>query len=331
MLLGSWFHALMQGQGLKQGEAQATLLERPEVIDLGIDNLEPLFTAKYETGADWPAIIHNYIKDYHHAYMVGMDEEIDALPERVWFLYQRYTARWFSEGSFATDKVLGVEVQWERTDETTGIKYGGKVDRVVQREDGMVVLRDHKTTSRTSSSDFRLTNSQMHLYAWGLAPWLHNLTGEEPIAVEYDYAITREPKVRLTKAGNLYKNQTVLDEHALYVLLGDTLKQGDYDYGPDDERFNEHYVKAVEEGNETFFYRRLLPVNETVIRTLLTESNELINHSLLLPEERTPIRNTGMHCDWCQFQSLCVADYYGNDTSELVKDYVLGDPVSETR
>lgn len=315
MLLGSWFHALMQAQGIRQGVVQQSLLSDHKVVDLGFDAIDPvpLDDLGDPTSGDFVADVHRYLLNNVAAYFpTGLDEELDELPGRAWFLYNRYVARWFP--LMQSETVLLVEHEWQR--DTNGVTYGGKVDRVLINADGLLVVRDYKSTGSVPTSNFRLINSQLHLYAWGLAPLLAEYGLGDIMLVEYDYAYTYPPKVRLTKAGRLYKNQPALDTYALAALL----KHEGAD--PESPHFAEHFQRAEEEGNERFFRRSSLPVNEHVVRRLLDEQDILLERAEAMERgDRLPVINPGRHCDWCSFTGLCTATVYGNDTTLLEQEY----------
>jgi hypothetical protein len=328
MLRGSWFHALMAAQGLKQGLAQDTLLIIPTVVDLGHDRLNDVSLVYRDDGYVFitnddreytvdPASVHQMWKDHVSQFMPTGDEKWDALPDEVWFLYRRYIAIYGP--ILMTERVLLVEHQWQRTETSSGLTYGGRVDRVVGSQDGRVIIRDHKTAAMAPSADARLTASQLHLYAWGLAPLLDefDLT---PQAIEFEYIITRKPgSVRLTKAGNLYKNMGVTDEHALV----EGLRALELD--PDDAKWEDARAEAREVGNPTFFHRALMPVNETVVAALLGQGQSAAETMVNLSEGAVPLRATGRHCEWCQFQKVCTGDLYGNDTSPLRAEFGVRD------
>lgn len=312
LLLGSWFHALMYAQGLRQGIMHDTLLMPvPKAMDLGFDGLAPvpLSALPDPESREFTQGVHMHLINEVHDRLPTGDPEIDDLPERVWFLYERYIARHFE--TLISERVLLVEHEWQREDR--GVTYGGKVDRVVQRSDRLVVVRDYKTTSTIPTADFRLANSQLHLYGWGLAPLLdeHGLTVN---LIEYDYAKTYVPSMRLTKAGNLYKNQKVIDEYAAIKMLTDLLE---VDFLPD--QFLGYIEKCREEGDEEFFPRKTMPVNETVIMRLLEEQDVLISRGNSLIEGALPVRNIGRACQYaCDYTALCVGEMYGNDVSPLL-------------
>lgn len=340
LVLGSWFHGLMAAQGLKQGLAQGTLLEVPAAVNLGHDDL------KYApTEGLTPASAHQMWIEEVHAYVPeGVDENWDALPDTVWFLYERYIAA--HKERLVSEEVLLVEHQWSRTEPNSGMVWGGRVDRVVRdRSTGRVIVRDHKTTSSVPDADQRLLNSQLHLYAWGLAPTLagHDL---EVAAVEYDWVYTGGAStVRLTKAGNLYANQGLLDPYALAVLLdravdewnAEQVEKAGEGEEPEvltvmDERFDKERARAEEEGIDQFFRRSLMPINVTVVRNLLAQgvmarnaATDIVAVSSDTDQPLGAMRNVGRHCGWCSFAEVCVGDLYGNDTSLLRENFIARD------
>ena len=327
MLRGSWFHGLMAAQGLKQGLKQDTLLVIPNTVDLGHERLNDVSlipgvgdngyvlvpSGTEEAYAVDPSAVHQMWLDRVMTYMPTGDEAWDKLGKEVWSLYQRYLAVWGPV--LVTERVLLVEHQWQRTETSSGLTYGGRVDRVVGSQDGRVIIRDHKTTAMAPSADARLTASQLHLYAWGLAPLLDEYD-LQPQAIEFEYVITRKPgSVHLTKAGNLYKNMGTVDEYSLV----EGLKALDVD--PEDEKWASAREEAREVGDPTFFHRALMPVNETVVASLLAQGESAAETAVSLSEGATPLRATGRHCEWCQFQKICTGDLYGNDTSPLRAEF----------
>lgn len=322
LLLGSWFHALMYAQGLRQGVTQGTLLHGvPDLMDLGIDGLAPVSPEEMglfvDKGRSFTRAVHAYIMDNFHTYLpTNGEDEVAGMPDFVWNLYCRYMAAHMSE--VLTEEVLGVEVEWTREEkDADGVTrtYGGKVDRIVKRADGLVVIRDYKTTGQKPTSDFRLSNSQLHLYAWGVAPMLaeHDLS---PDLIEYDYALTYPITMRVTKAGALYKNQKVMDD------MGATMLMKEMGLNPTDEKFQPYLQKCREEGNAEFFSRSAMPVNVTVIQNLLSEQERLQTIAEDLRNGAHAVRNRGRHCDYmCPYKAVCVGDLYGNDTSALRAEF----------
>lgn len=346
LVRGSWFHALRAAQGLKQGLKQGTLLEVPTVVNLGHDALSEVSLVQdgsgewcflvedHDDAEPWPVeprAVHEMWLAHVHDFLPTDDEEWEALPDEVWFLYQRYLAAHLDD--LRTEQVLLVEHQWSRVDEFDNIDgepviYGGRVDRVVRNAQGIVVVRDHKTTSQLPAADLRLIDSQLHLYAWGLAPLLDE-HGLEVLGVEYDYARTGLGTVRLTKAGKLYANQAVMDGWAFEELLGKAVAEYNHGGGSlSTEDFSAVITKMYEEGTSQFFIRSLMPVNETVVVGLLDANRRSVEVARSLYDEgpRHPARrNPGRHCSWCEFEKLCTGDLYGNDTSLLRAEFTHRD------
>lgn len=327
LLRGSWFHALMAAQGWMQGVKQGTLVHQPDTIDLGFEGLHDV-AVDWDTHPQGPVIqrkngnyflspdaVHTLILDSVFDFMPkGLDEEMDNLDEEVWLLYQRYVHRWGH--SIAADDVLAVELQWQRTEPQSGITLGGRADRLVRTPDGRVTLRDHKTTSQSPTADVRLSQSQAHLYAWGLAEWLDEHDVGQVEAIEYDYAITRTPgSVRLTKAGNLYKNQATMDEYAFCVGLADLGED------PDDEKWAEAREEMREVGDPKFFHRERVPVSEAVVVNLLDALESADSRAQALSNGAEPVRSTTLMCQWCEFSDVCTAELYDNDASVLLDGF----------
>lgn len=144
-----------------------------------------------------------------------------TMPDEVEDLVRRYLYE--HKDTIKSERVLAVEYRWEREHE--GHMFTGAVDRLVVDERDLVIVRDHKTAAKQPSAVYRLTNSQLHFYAWGISRDLEEM-GMSVDAVEFDYAITRRPgSVRLTNAGNLYSNVGKLDYVSLLLGLRDAAKE----------------------------------------------------------------------------------------------------------
>jgi hypothetical protein len=143
-----------------------------------------------------------------------------ALPERLLAMYESWLDRWEEERKH--ERPLGVEVYWERPlpRPESDAEWGGSpvdmppmillgyVDEVYEdtQRGNMVVVRDGKTSKslQAASAVDDMMDSQLHLYAWGLSPWLAEHEKTQARAVGYDRIRSIGPKPpTLTTTGRL--------------------------------------------------------------------------------------------------------------------------------
>jgi len=337
MNLGSWFHALAAVFHLRKGADEGTLLERPSVLNLGFDLLDDV-AIDYDAlemdlhGATYPlhpkgclamlidhqwkplpkALREDYNSDDTYYDLV----EAATFPEQVWDLFVRWVARWDD----VDDKVLLVEHQWQRTDEESGLTFGGRIDVVVEREDGFIVVRDEKTTGSQPSMTYRLTNLQTLLYAWGITPTLEE-HGLKPRMVELDYVITKTPGLLRMKNNPSKAEQEKGWDQAPYANVGHMdqeafLIQCDaLDIEPSSPFFEKIHDRLRLYTNDThpFYQRWEMVANPVTMRQVLKE------HALswprakeLLLAQREPTRNLHpIGCSMCQWSDECAIEFQG--------------------
>lgn len=332
LLLGSWFHALMQVRNIRHGLEAGTLVreyDEDTLIDLGFDSLEPVPFGQVDT--PWDA--HLYITDNVHEHIPeGISDDLDRLPGFAWGLYTRYLAANLERT--VNEEVLAVEQEWQR-EGPGGVVYGGKADAVVRRPDGLLVMTDYKTTSRKPGVQQRLGASQLHLYLWGMAPWAQKHFGQTFDLAEYSYAFTNSPgQLAVIKSGKrLYARSTGGDPYHIQAGIEGAIAEWNEkyseeqgftltrDYEPLAEDIEKVLAKA-EDNVDKFFQNRAQPVNITAVKNLLMQNKEALKQMEELQDGRMPIRALGSdNCRGCSFREICLAEMFGQDSSLLRADF----------
>lgn len=252
LVLGAWWSALRAVESAERGRTAGTLKMAPERLtdkDIGIDlavSESSVETVLEDAGRYWRTLSREV-----------KDEFVEALgepfPDRLAGLYDLWDSA--HPDRHEDESPIGVEVwverelpkpaidqQWGIPENPPTMQLVGFIDEIYRdnRNGGMTVIRDHKTTknlgSGTGSLD-DLMDSQLELYAWLSAPLLKDKGVPPARAVAYDRirsVAPREPV--LTTSGGLSRAVT---SYPLETYLK-WLKT--------DSRPLEETAKAVEEG-----------------------------------------------------------------------------------
>lgn len=343
---GIWLHYMLEAQHLRWGwEADTLLGGLPEFLKFDDIGECPIIYDEHDKSSTFvvvPELKEDRDKGIaarkEAVYPLSAKGVLDLLTEQVWSRllpgeHDRYTEddhtlpeacrrllreyfyhynKWpLPEGA----KILGVEVNWQR--EHNGVEFEGKAD-LVYETNGLVVVRDWKTTKSAPDNEFKFMDSQLNLYPWGLTPWLmeqgYDVKKATHSAVEYDYIMTKLPTTpSLNKDGSVSKRKiattrlTVMDFVKREGLMWKT-------------QHLDHYLDNYTTGTQ-FFEQRLVPRNQRVIHRLLEENIATAERMLpILKSERVAIRTVGKHCTFmCDFLPLCKGELYGDDVRYIRK------------
>lgn len=242
-------------------------------------------------------------------------EDDHTLPEACRRLLREYFYHYGSWPLPEGAKILGVEVEWQR--EHNDVVFEGKID-LIYESDGLIVVRDWKTTKSPPDNEFKFMDTQLNLYPWGITPWLieHGIDPKRAThsAVEYDYLVTKLPTTpSLNKDGTVSKRKIATSK----LTVMDFVKANNLKWRKSDL---EHYLDNYTTG-AVFFEQRLTPRNQRVIHRLLDEDVATANRMLpILTDERVPIRTVGRHCTFmCDFLPLCKGELFGDDVRYIRK------------
>lgn len=323
---GSWFHAVRAADRLAKGRSEGTLKA----------DLDAIHTA--DTGPSFPGTVSpDEIIQASQDYWDRLGEDAreawvewlgQSLPQRLAHAYAEWRDRWSEESD--NESVIAVEQRWEREVPGTGVTLWGYADEVYQdRKRGIVVVRDCKTSGtlgQVTSLD-EMLDSQVQLYAWGLAPDCDQWGLPSPRAVAFDRVRSRAPKMpKITKAGKLsasvkdYDLRTYLEWCADGVPFEGMKKDGSAAgvYGAEEaeiERLTSQQVVSQ------WFSRHLTPVSPYLVRSHLQAAadtcSDIARTRVRADRRGEAPRNFGKAaCQFCEFADLCRAQLVGGPGGE---------------
>ena len=334
---GSWVHHCLAAEHLRKGIEEDTLLIVPDEFDLRVPGMDlvALDPSGFEMIVNPGDDQHRYPLSAKGMLMLLTEQVWELLPEEmrededlpaeVGNLVDRYLTHYPMDY-----EVLLVEHRWHRQSDK-GVWLTGAIDLVKRTPNGLVVCTDHKTHASLPDAMYRLTDSQLHLYGWGVAPTLEE-HGVELDAVEFDYIVTASPvEVKWTKPtkkkpSRLYKTVTDSQKLDVYTLQrGIEEKRAELDALDPEERYAVDFDSAEEfldelrerEANHhPFFSRALMPLNHHVTSSLLEEHHITVARGRALLKGDTPRRSVDFfECRRCPYAEVCSGDLYGNDTT----------------
>ena len=241
------------------------------------------------------------------------------LLDNCWDLYEGYEKCW------ETEKLRYVLVEHQigphqLTDETW---FTGKLDGLAIDKHGRFWIVEHKTHKKYPDEGVRLSNMQVLIYAWGLeqegeliiaiAKALGYLPEDydEPFKVAgiiWDYIKTDPPtKPERLKNGRLSTRKNIDTDYDNYVKA--IIANGE---DPEDPYY-EDILDTLANRGAVYYKRIYLPIQRTTIGGVL---NTFKRASLQIHHLKDhPSRNLAKECGWCSFQSLCMVEVKGLDSS----------------
>lgn len=195
--------------------------------------------------------------------------------------------------------------------------FKGRLDIVMEDEDGLYWLWDHKTASSIPQpTSFHTMDPQLMLY-----PWAAQIQyGIKITGIIYNYVKSRPPTIpKLNKDGSLSRRKIVTDYPTLYRFL----KQNGYD--PND--FAE-ILKPMQKRSE-FLRRYKLPREVHVTKEILLDTLSTVKR---IDETKRWTRTITRDCSRCPYQEICRAELNGFNTDRMreshfnivEEDYVVG-------
>ena len=323
---GSWVHTILEVDALERGLEKDSLLQVPSHVTLPNNDKLTVDTEGrrliYPGHSTYPLDGNGAIEVltdiwgtlFHEEQAHWTDKDGKSLPEACQMIYDGYLD-YYAE-TLHHEQPLLLEVTWVRDYE--GNMRQGRVDQVLVDHRGRIVVRDHKTTGRAFDPLFKLTNTQLHLYAWGITPLLagHNLA---PQVLEYDVLSTKLPsEPKTNKDGSMSKRKIVTSTRIMRKVLIDA------GHNPDDEQFADLYESWVKD--DDFYQRHTMPVQPTVTKRLLDEDHATITamgHVELDPDRAW--RAIDRSCEWCEFAQLCTQELYDMDASATRSQFAVRD------
>jgi len=339
---GSWWHLLAAADALERGRALGSLRAVPgklRAVDDGpvlagdtITREEVLEHAEHWWNTRTPETRELWV-----------DHLGESLPDRLRHLFARWMVRWGED--IALELPLAVELRWTRALPVVNRPEGaldpqteitGAIDEVyLDRKRGLVVVRDRKATKDLPmSAELDMMDSQLQLYAWGVAPIVKSWGVGRVGAVGYDRvrAVAPQPP-RLTQSGRLavYQGQPSVSNCDLHTYLewarGEDGQGVPYSGRKKDGSDGGRYTveQSVVEKLSTpaarsiWLQRTLTPLNvnlvKTHLRSAVDSAVDLVASRARVQRTNEAARNLTARCKWCDFHRLCRAEMIGGPES----------------
>lgn len=361
--LGHWWHLLRAMDSLERGASLGSLRDVPLKLKGG-DDYQPHFVQDEGSTVSAPtysSTLEGRAKKAEPSIDLALwlatsywdslgGEAQDAwlevlgepLADRLLYMAEEWQAQWHDD--LKHEAPLGVEVRFNRDlPGTDGARLPGVVDEVyLDTRRNLLVVRDHKTSkslpSQESADD--LSDSQLHLYAWGAAPTIASWGQGSVRAISYDRARTAKPKEPLvTKTGGtLSKSVTDYDlrtylawangpdgqgvpwgEEGTYFQSGPKKGQPKFGHYQAEEKVIERLSSPA--GRSIWFQRTLTPVNRNVIRahlaaTIATQRQAERTLAYFDANGEAPRNFNRQLCGWCDYAPLCRAEMMGGSDGD---------------
>ena len=193
------------------------------------------------------------------------------------------------------------------------VNLRGRIDIYAQWYDNYWVI-DHKSTKSRLPLSREISNSmdfQLSLYPHVL----QKCYGKPVAGTAYNYVRAKVPgKPQLTKKGILSKRKVDTTPYVLALSLKEL--------GFDIKDFK-NQIKDLSL-TQTFFDRVRVPREKISTQKVV---DDVIHWAVWLHTYKNPTRTVTFLCDNnCDYSSLCLADFHGHDSKDLLGDYELSDP-----
>jgi hypothetical protein len=209
----------------------------------------------------------------------------------------------YYDKEIAEEKIVASEqsivTEWDGEDQIEII-----IDKVVER-DGLITLRDHKTTTGPLkyTTDNVQYNNQLLLYA----TVLQDASNISVDAVEIDEIrlgeLEEPPRNKNGKPTADIRQLTFTTYESYYNTLASMELEDAPEY--------QNALAQLEKRGHPLFRRLTVMLNQELLSNVMEDTH--ITYTRL--KENKFERNVGRLCDWCEFKELCRLDYY-NPTDE---------------
>jgi ATP-dependent helicase/DNAse subunit B len=209
----------------------------------------------------------------------------------------------YYDKEIAEEKIVASEqsivTEWDGEDQIEII-----IDKVVER-DGLITLRDHKTTTGPLkyTTDNVQYNNQLLLYA----TVLQDASNISVDAVEIDEIrlgeLEEPPRNKNGKPTADIRQLTFTTYESYYNTLASMELEDAPEY--------QNALAQLEKRGHPLFRRLTVMLNQELLSNVMEDTH--ITYTRL--RENKFERNVGRLCDWCEFKELCRLDYY-NPTDE---------------
>lgn len=302
---GSWLHTLLE----------VFYADDPNyVIEIDVRKGAKKTKTKRKVGTDWMKA-HRLLTNEFNKLFEEEREELGDLPAECERIMRAYIERY--EEDNARETTLATELD-EWVELPNGDMFNFIIDRVVQKDNGDIWLRDYKTVGTFMPPDFMLIDAQLARYFWAfrrlpafadLAPRLRGVEFDElrtkpPTVPEVVYK--GSPREGLTTRANLDT-----DYHTYLKAIKDNgLKVRDY----------REILLRLKADDERFFRRTKLPKEGPLVKQMMVDlmrtAREIKSAEASGHFPRTPDKSCRFACE---FMEVCIADLHGSDITNLVE------------
>ena len=248
--------------------------------------------------------------------------DLAAAYDLMWPTVQSIVGRYHNQHGHADAyryEVLLVEQKCELP-LVAGIQSKGYVDLILRdRERGIVLLAEHKSTAAVPRSTIRIRDFQTLLYTIKAA----RLHGIQVDAILWNYLRTKlpeEPKVLQT--GKLSRDKSI-------DTTWDVYHQKVVELGQDPAMYEDVRLR-LKDAESTIYFPRYEHVIVADVDLLM---GDYINEAQHMRAARMmwesgvsrPVRTFSRGCDWCEFYKLCEAALVGGDEAILKRHFYSTD------
>lgn len=363
--LGSWWHLVRAMDALQRGLSMGSLRSVPRTLSTGAPDLV-LERVGYDPSAAIPLPAEGSRYRLPNGKTVPVSSEVavalaaawwrtlsgedrdawieesgEPLPDRLAYMEARYVERWADD--LAAEVPLAVEHKFKReVPNGSGAVLPGVVDLIyLDTRRRLVVVRDAKSNRTLAAADAAddLSDSQVHLYGWGVNAEVETWGHGSVSALSYDRARSAPPKQpTVTLSGALSKSVTDYDEHTYATFAA----------GPDGDGVpwgeeGEHYKTGKRAGEpkwgryvaedsvlerlrspaaqSVWHQRTLTPLNRNIIKAHLQAVSDTQRQAERTVAQFTehgeaPRNFTRFGCSRCDYNRLCRAELVGGPDGE---------------
>lgn len=242
---------------------------------------------------------------------------LPPLPEVVERIMKSYLWYWREDGWKPKYIETVLEVPTPLKIDGRVFVFKGRLDLVIEDDDGLLWLVDHKSASTIPQpTAFHAMDPQLMLYPWAAEKQM----GIQLAGIIYNYVGSKPPSVpKINRNGTISKRKVKTD----YPTLLRFLKQNDFDPADFKPVLKQLYRKSE------FLRRYRMPRERVVTREILLDTLSKIKR---IDETKRFTRTITRDCVRCPYMDICRAELNGFNTELMRKerydigeeDYVVG-------
>lgn len=280
---------------------------RPKVKGLPLtrgDWIHQMLQTHYE-GRDWKGTHQDLTKQFYTLFEEER-EELGDLPAETNRIMRSYLRRYKKEDK--QYRVVDVELD-EIVVLKPGLKFNFIIDLIVEDELGSLWLWDHKTVKNFMDEDFKLLDAQLARYFWAA-----EVMGYTPLkGVLFNEIRTKPPAIpQELKDGSLSKRKKIDTD---YWTFATEIKRRGLDPAPYSD-----ILHRLRQDKGRFFRRTTLPKDKRLTHRTMVELADTAREIQTAQRRNRFPRTVSKTCSWdCEYLDLCVTEYFGGDTSSLIK------------